>query len=79
MANEEIVAKLQEAFTDAEVDISGDGSHFNVLIISDDFEGLRSVKKQQLVYAVLNDDIASGAMHAVNMSLFTKAEWQARQ
>jgi acid stress-induced BolA-like protein IbaG/YrbA len=42
------------------------------------FEGLRPVKKQQLVYAALSDRIADGSIHAVNIRTFTPAEWQAR-
>ncbi len=76
MNEQEVITQLKDAFTDAHVELSSDGSHFNVLIVSDDFEGLRAVKKQQMVYAVLNDRIASGAMHAVNMQLFTKSQWQ---
>ena len=78
MTNQVAIEQLKTAFTDAHVEISGDGSHFDVLVVSDDFEGVRAVKKQQMVYAVLNDQIASGAMHAVNMKLFTKAEWAAQ-
>lgn len=76
---EQVIQELKSAFTDAEVNIQGDGSHFDVLIVSDDFEGLRPVKKQQMVYAVLNEHIASGAMHAVNMKLLTKAQWAEAQ
>lgn len=78
MANQIAIEQLQVAFKDAHIEVSGDGSHFDVLVVSDDFEGLRAVKKQQMVYAVLNDQIATGAMHAVNMKLFTKAEWAAQ-
>jgi acid stress-induced BolA-like protein IbaG/YrbA len=39
------------------------------------FDGLRAVKKQQLIYALLNDEIASGAIHAVNMKFYTPQEW----
>jgi len=70
-----VIEQLKQAFSDAHVELNSDGSHFNVIVVSDDFEGVRPVKKQQMVYAVLNDYIASGAMHAVNMQLFTKAQW----
>ena len=49
----------------------------NDSVIGDVFEGLRPVKKQQLVYAVLNEHIASGAIHAVNMRLYTRDQWNA--
>ncbi|MCK5880361.1 MAG: BolA/IbaG family iron-sulfur metabolism protein [Sinobacterium sp.] len=78
MADQAAVEQLKAAFSDAHVEINSDGSHFEVLVVSDDFEGLRAIKKQQMVYAVLNEQIASGAMHAVNMKLFTKAEWAAQ-
>ena len=78
MNEQDVIAELKAAFTDAHVELNSDGSHFNVLIVSDDFDGLRAVKKQQMVYAVLNDKIASGAMHAVNMQLYTQSEWQAK-
>jgi acid stress-induced BolA-like protein IbaG/YrbA len=36
------------------------------------------VQRQQLIYAALNSEISSGAMHAVNMKIFTPSEWQAK-
>ncbi len=77
MQTEQVKALLQEQLTDCDVTVSGDGSHFDVTIIGDVFAGLRPVKKQQLVYAVLNEHIASGAIHAVNMRLYTRDEWSA--
>lgn len=78
MQFDEIKDQLAQHFDDAHIEVSGDGSHFDVLIVSDAFTGLRPVKKQQMVYAAINDRIANGSMHAVNMQLFTKDEWAAR-
>ena len=78
MQPNEVKTILDAGLTDCEVTVEGDGSHFDIVVIGDMFEGLRPVKKQQLVYAVLNEHIASGAIHAVNMQTFTPAEWQAR-
>ena len=66
---------LQDNIASSLVEVSSDGSHFNILIVSNAFEGLRAVKKQQMVYAVINDKIADGSMHAVNMQLFTEQQW----
>jgi acid stress-induced BolA-like protein IbaG/YrbA len=71
----EIKSLLESGFSNALVEVTGEGSHFNLRIVSDDFEGLRAVKKQQMVYAIINDKIADGSMHAVNMQLFTEKEW----
>jgi len=58
--------------------VEGDGRHFNLVIVSSQFEGLRTIKRQQMVYAALNAEIASGALHAVNMRTFTPAELAAQ-
>ncbi len=75
MQTEQIKALLEAELADSQVDVAVDGSHLNIVVVSPVFEGLRPVKKQQLVYAVLADKIADGTLHAVNMKTFTPAEW----
>lgn len=79
MQNEQVQALLQRELAECDVTVAGDGSHFDVTIVGDVFAGLRPVKKQQLVYSVLNEHIASGAIHAVNMQLYTREEWNSHQ
>lgn len=77
MTPDEIRALLVAAFPDADdVQVQGEGGKFTVTLVSDRFLGMRPVAKQQLVYAPLNADIASGAIHAVTMRLFTTEEWR---
>ena len=78
MQANEVQELLIAGLDDCEVRVSGDGSHFDLLIVGEIFEGLRPVKQQQLVYAVLNPYIADGRIHAVNMRLFTPSQWQAQ-
>jgi acid stress-induced BolA-like protein IbaG/YrbA len=75
MQAQDIKALLEAKLENCEVNVQGDGSHFDVTVIGVMFDGLRAVKKQQLVYAVLSEEIASGAIHAVNMKLYTPQEW----
>ena len=77
MSPDEIKAIVSAGMDAQHVEVTGDGSHFDVLIVSAAFEGLRSVKKQQLVYALLNDKIADGSLHAINMKTLTPAEYAA--
>ncbi len=67
---------LQAHLPECDIEVEGEGSHYNVTVIGDVFEGLNAVKKQQLVYAGLNQQIADGSVHAVNMKTFTRAEWE---
>ena len=56
---------------------SDDNVHFEATIISPDFEGVLSkVKQQQMVYAVINEYIASGELHAIAMKTYTPEKWQ---
>lgn len=75
----DIQALLQQSLADCDITVNGEGSHIDVTVVGDVFVGLRAVKKQQLVYAALNEHIASGAIHAVNMQLYTREEWSAKQ
>ena len=60
----------------ADVAVGGDGYHIDLTVVSDAFEGLNRVRRQQLVYGVLADVIRSGALHAVNIRARTVAESQ---
>lgn len=77
MTTDDIRSLLAAAFPEAEeIQVQGEGAKFTVTVVSDRFEGMRPVAKQQLVYGPLNPQIATGAIHAVTMRLFTKEEWR---
>lgn len=76
MQADEVKQLLQSQLPDCQIEVSGDGNHFDITVIGEVFEGLNAVKKQQLVYAGLNQQIADGSVHAVNMKTYTVAEWQ---
>jgi acid stress-induced BolA-like protein IbaG/YrbA len=76
MQAEQVKQILVAQLSDCDIEVSGDGSHFDITVVGDVFEGLNAVKKQQVVYAALNTHIADGSIHAVNMKTFTRTEWQ---
>ena len=55
----------------------GSESHFKVIIISEEFEGERVVRRHQRVNAVLADELAN-SIHALAMQTLTPAEWTAK-
>ena len=55
---------------------AGSETHFKVTAVSRQFDGLRKVRRHQLVYGVLSDLLA-GPVHALALHLFTPDEWQA--
>lgn len=54
-----------------EVRVEGAGSNYDITVIGDVFAGKRPVQRQQMVYAALNDRIAAGEIHAVNIRTLT--------
>ena len=57
-----------------EVVIEGGDGKYIVTAVGDIFEGFTAVKRQQIVYQILNEHIVSGVIHAVTMRLMTEKE-----
>jgi len=69
-------ALVQAELQGCQVEVQGEGANYDITVIGDVFEGLRPVKKQQMVYAALGEQIADGRIHAVNIRTFTPDQWQ---
>lgn len=67
---------LQDHMSECEFQVQGEGNHYDIVAIGNVFEGLRPVKKQQLIYAALHEQIADGTIHAVNIRTYTPTQWQ---
>ena len=76
MENQEIENLLKESLGLTEVHVKNDGSHFQIIAVSEQFSEMSRVKKQQYVYAPLAEIIAQGTIHAVSIKTFTEKEWQ---
>lgn len=76
MNSDTVKVLLQEKLADCQIEVEINGSHYNVTVIGEIFEGKRAVQRQQLVYSALRDQIAAGDIHAVNMRTYTPQEWQ---
>jgi acid stress-induced BolA-like protein IbaG/YrbA len=60
------------------LEVTGDGQHFEALIVSSLFEGKRLIQRHQLVYAVLGDRMRA-EIHALSMQTLTPSEFAARK
>lgn len=82
---QQIQEKLKLAFTPIELVVeneshnhsvpAGSETHFKVLIVSDHFQGLSRIERQQAIYKVLSDELKSG-VHALSQRVYTSQEWQ---
>ncbi len=62
-----------------EATVTADGSKYTAIVLSDEFEGKTMVAKQKMVYALLNEFIQSGAIHALTIKAYTRSEWSDKQ
>ena len=78
-----IEAKVMAAFAPERIRIDNDSkghagpatdSHFRLIIVSDEFEGLNSVKRHRMVYKCLADELAGG-VHALQLKCLTPTEY----
>jgi acid stress-induced BolA-like protein IbaG/YrbA len=79
MEIEEIKNIISQAISLDELHVNGENGHYQVIAVSDMFDGMSRVKQQQAIYAPLQDVIASGAVHAVSIKAFTPTKWQREQ
>ena len=65
---------IQAGMPDAKVTVSGDEGKFEATVVSNAFEGLMPVKRHQLVYATVREQIADGSLHALTIRPLTPKE-----
>jgi acid stress-induced BolA-like protein IbaG/YrbA len=73
---QEVERLIREQIAIEHLDVEMVGNHCTVTVVSAEFEGLSPVKKQQRIYQCLNEKIASGEIHAVNIRALTPSQWQ---
>lgn len=60
------------------LEVTGDGRHFEAVVVSDAFAGLSRIQRQQLVNEALREHFDTGDLHALSMRTLTPEEWRAR-
>ncbi len=78
-----IIGKLQ-ALTPSHLEVineshthnvpAGSESHFKVVLVSEDFSGLRQVPRHQKIYGLLAEEMA-GPVHALALHTYSPQEW----
>ena len=74
MSPKDIETLVASELPNCDIDIEGGNGKFHISIVGDVFEGLNPVRRQQMIYKMLNSQIESGVIHAVTMQLRTIAE-----
>ncbi len=78
MPIEELRGLVTGAFPEAEVFLNspaGDDNHFQLMVVSDRFQGKTMVEQHQLVYQALGNAM-NEAVHALSLKTLTPAQWE---
>ena len=57
------------------LDVSGDGRHFDAIVVSQDFQDKKLIDRHRMIYAALGDAMRE-QVHALSMKLYTLIEWE---
>ena len=76
MTPEEVKTLIEAGMPGSTVTVTGDGSKFEATVVSAEFEGKTMVQEQKMVYATVNQEITSGALHALTIKALTPQEWE---
>lgn len=78
MKTTELKDRLKSALPEGDFyvkDLTGTEDHFQVVAISQAFQGLSLLEQHRMVYAPLEKDI-QGAIHALSIKTFTQDQWK---
>ncbi len=75
METSEVKSIIEAGIEGCEATVTADGSKYTAIVVSDEFEGKTMVAEQKMVYALVNEHILSGAIHALTIKAYTKPEW----
>ena len=78
MNEEEIKQRIEAGLSGSEVSVSGDGRHFEAVVVSAAFIGKSMLEQHRMVYASLGDSFQSEALHALSVKTYTPEAWKAR-
>jgi len=72
----EITGLIEKGFANAIVKVaSDDNTHFQALVVADEFTGKRRIARHQLVYRTLGR-LVGNEIHALSIRALTPEEWR---
>jgi acid stress-induced BolA-like protein IbaG/YrbA len=70
-----IQLNIAQGMATEHLNVTGDGTHFEAMIVSAAFVGKSRVQRHQLVYQTLGDRMRA-EIHALSMKTYTPQEWE---
>ena len=74
METERVKALIESGLPGATVEVTGDGRHFEAVVVCAAFEGKSLIQRHRMVLATVNAEIASDELHALSIKARTAGE-----
>ncbi len=74
---EQVKSYIEQNLACDHVNVTGDGAHFEAVIVSAAFRGKSRVQQHQVVYRALGDRMRE-EIHALSMKTFSPEDWSAQ-
>ena len=75
VTSESIQRNIEQGMTHTHLVVDGDGTHFEAVVVSEEFVGKSRIQRHQRVYQTLGDRMRN-EIHALSMKTYTPEEWQ---
>jgi len=75
MDPKEIKNMIENGLPGSVVDVEGDGTHFEAVVIYAEFEGKGLLERHQIVYNALGEAMKQ-RIHALSLKTYTPTQWE---
>ena len=75
VTSESIQKNIEQGMTHTYLTVNGDGTHFEAVVVSEEFSGKNRIQRHQRVYQTLGDRMRN-EIHALSMKTYTPQEWE---
>ena len=80
ITKEDIKKLIEDGMPGCNAMIKGDdGSHFEGIVVCEDFAGKNMVAQHRMVFDTLGNRMQTGEIHALALKTFTPDEWETYQ
>jgi acid stress-induced BolA-like protein IbaG/YrbA len=78
MREQDIKQLLEQNIPDVTVTVTGDGTHFEAVLVSEIFAGKTLVQRHQIVYRALGEKMGTD-IHALSLQTYTPDQWDKKK
>ncbi len=78
MQETEIQKLIEEKLPDSQVavvDTRGSGDHFEIMVVSNDFEDVPLIDRHRMIHSALGENLGA-EIHAVEIKAYTPKQWE---